>query len=349
MLGLLDIFSKYDRLGMAEYSDIYMKNIKQLHSLSNSDRFLRSHIRSKNLIESEDFIRFSLVFNDLSLFEFSGTKELGIIMLQPEWFRLNFDSPEVSVSMSAEKLQSLGLDVDNPKIIPSYIFPRGEEIDRFTEKVYPFLESGRLIIHPGRALFHASAKSENGGTVYKDIEVSQDSPLQCWEVLEEQPSRPIIISEAPIASNQRALFEITVPYLQGVDFSDLAKIMEDESDLLSALRISIKQVVDQGGSLSDPMEIVRDIIDPKVDSINRRFRSITNTQSFKIAGAAVGTVALAYTSVATFGLSSALAAIGGAGGVGAIGNAYSDYRSQINEVKNDPFYFLWRCKKSMKY
>lgn len=347
MKGLLEIFSNSEHAGIDSYTRLYMDNIKAIHALTTDPKLLKSHINS-SVSTSKDLLRFSLIFNDLSLLTPNNTEQLSMVMLQPEWFQENFGTPGLTIMASIKKLKELGLNPENPEVYPAYVFPHGNEVDHLIDELFPFLESGKLVIQPERALFHPVDTNENGGRNLQDIELSDNLDLNCWEIANEQISRPVKISQSILTPSQNALFDITIPYLNGVEFSDLAKIIEDEGDLISSLRVSIKQVIDNSANLANPTEAARDIIDPRIDSINRRFRSIINTQSFKIAGAAIGTVALAYTSVATAGLTSALATIGGAGGVGALGKAYSDYREKINEVKGDPFYFLWRCKTSKK-
>jgi hypothetical protein len=295
-------------------------------------------------------LKFSLVFNDLSLFTWTGGKELEMIMLQPKWFKDHFGTQGASITISSDRLQELGLNPDNPQIIPGFIFPSGDFADRIAKKLQPFIESGKLLIQPERSLFYLEKElNEKGGRNWKAIGVSQFSPLVNWEIVEEQVSRPIPISfDSNDHLNQTSMFEITIPYLDGVDFQDLSKILEDEGDLVSGLRSSIKQAIEECGDAPDPHIVARDVVDPKVDALNRKFKSIVNSHAFRVAGAAVGTVVLAYTAVATSGLSCAIATVFGSGGLGLLGKEYSVYREKINELKNDPHYFLWRCKNAAK-
>jgi hypothetical protein len=202
------------------------------------------------------------------------------------------------------------------------------------------------LIQPDRALFYlTNEKTDDGGRQWHGLNVSQFSPLEDWEIVEEQVSRPIPISfESNDHLDQSAMFEITIPYLEGVSFDDLSKILDDEGDLVSGVRQSIKQAISECGDYVDPRIVVKDIIDPKVDALNRKFKSTINSHAFRIAGAAVGTVALAYTAVTTAGISSAVATVCGSGGLGLLGNEFSSYREKINSLKDDPHYFLWRCK-----
>jgi len=188
-------------------------------------------------------------------------------------------------------------------------------------------------------------KEEDGSRKFNTLDVSQFSSLESWEMTDESNSRPVSLKYDNINNlDQNALFQITIPYLEGVDFNELAKILEDEEDLLSSFRYSIKQAILETKDTNDILTVRRDIIDPKVDALNRKFKSITNAHRFKIAGAAVGTVAMAYTAISTAGISSSIATVFGGGGFGLLGKEYSNHQEKTNELKDNPYYFLWRCK-----
>lgn len=350
MSELFRILSSACEGGMDEYRKKYLSSIKDVFPVITAPSLLRSHIRTAEREVAESLLRFSLVFNELSLFTLVGGKNLSVILLQPEWFNINFGIPGASLTISIDRLQELGLEPDNPKISPAFIFPSGDYADEIIVKLRPFIESGKLLIQPERSLFYEKNElNEKGGRDLAAIATTQFSPLDDWEIVDEQLARPIPMSfDNNDHLNQELMFEITIPYLDGVGFHDLSKILDDEGDLVSGLRSSIKQAIEQCGDAPDPRIVARDIIDPKVDALNRRFKSIVNSHAFRVAGAGVGTVVLAYTAVATSGLSSAIATACGSGGFGLLGREYSAYRDKLNELKNDPHYFLWRCKNVAK-
>lgn len=346
-----DIFKKLscgNNVGIADYMKTYMSNIKDIFPIITNPRILKSHIKSKDLSSIESLLRFSLVFNDLSLVTCNGGKELAMSWLQQKWFEDNFGVKSVSISISIEKMKELGIDLNNTSINPAFIFPSGGDSDLMVNELQPFIEREKLLIQPSRSLF-AFKEKDNGERAWESINVNQFSPIEQWEIIDEAESRPIPIQfNSNDHRNQNTLFEITIPYLEGVSYSDLAKILDDEDDLISGLRSSIKEAIDELSDDADPNIIVRDVVDPKIDMLNRKLKSTINSHVFKVAGAAVGTVVLAYTSVATSGVSSAIATVCGSGGIGLLGKEYSSYRTQINKLKDDPFYFLWKCKKLSK-
>ncbi|WP_444941081.1 hypothetical protein ACJJI3_00200 [Microbulbifer sp. ZKSA004] len=337
-------------LGIRAYSKEYLSSVRDVYPIIANPNLLRSHIKTEDFGGCESLLKFSLVFNDLSLLTINGTNEIVFNMMKPKWFEEHFGVKGASVEISADLLKELGGDPEKLSITPSFIFPLGESIDKMLNELSSFMERGRLLMQPARTLLYLeNEKNDKGGQNWKALSVSQFSSLEKWEIIDEKSSRPIPISfDSNDHLDQQSMFEITIPYLEGVSFNDLEKILDDEGDLISGVRQSIKQAISECGNGVDPRLIAKDIIDPKVDALNRKFNSIINSHVFRIAGASVGTVVLAYTAVATSGISSSLATICGSTGFGLLGKEYSSYKEKVNALKYDPYYFLWRCKKVQK-
>ncbi|MBT3022839.1 MAG: hypothetical protein KUF77_00335 [Candidatus Thiodiazotropha sp. (ex Lucina aurantia)] len=335
---------------MIAYQNAYMDAIKEILPIVADQRALKSYIREQDIDKAESQLRFSLVFNDLSLLNWVGSNKLGMIWLQSDWFDRQFGVKDTKITTTREKLAELGIDPEGTNIVPAFVFPGGERADAMASELSPFVESGRLLIQPDRNLFYLKEElTEDGSRQWHGINASPFSPLDNWEIVDEKASRPIPIkSNQPLVRDEKQLFDVTIPYLEGVSFGDLAKILEDEGDLISGLRASIKQAISEYGNETDAHSLVNDLVDPKVDAINRKFKLLVNSHAFRVAGACVGTVVLGYTAVATSGISSAIATICGSGGVGLLGREYSSYREKVNVLKEDPYYFLWRCKQLSK-
>lgn len=351
MEKLFHNLSKTCDSGVSAYSKEYLNAIKNIFSTVSNPNLLKSHIKTNNFSDSESLLRFSLVFNDLSLLTMNGSNKLNIIMLQQQWFKDNFESNNTTITVSTNLLNDLGINLTQTQILPGLIFPDGNSVDNILKELSPFIERGKLLIQPDRSLFYLKDElTEEGNKQWHGLNVNQFSALNDWEILEEQESRPIPISYGNTDHlNQKSMFEITIPYLEGISFKELAKILDDEGDLVSGVRQSIKQAIEECGSDDvDPRIIIKDIIDPKVDALNRKFKSTVNSRAFRIAGAGVGTVVLAYTAASTMGLPSAAATLFGSGGLGLLGREYSDYKDHINTIKDDPYYFFWRCKNIQK-
>ena len=350
MNKLFTDLSKQSRSGISQYSRRYLSGVKEALAASTNPHTLKGFVRGKEYAAVDNVLKFSLVFNDLSILTLPPGNQLSLTYCLPQWFKENFGVEGCSVVISIEKAEELGIEPDKPDMLPTFLFPQGEDTDKYLASLEPLIASERLLIQPERILLVPEKElNKTGNRKWSTLDVSRHSPWDNWQILEEEKNRPLVIEyETDDTADQKTLFEVSIPYLDGVSFLDLSKILEDESDLLSSLRSSIKSTIEEAPESKDPRSIAKDLIDPKIDAINRKFRSIVNTHSFRIAGASLGSVVMAYSAVATSGLSSAIATICGGGGIGLLGKEYSMYKEKINTVKEDPYYFLWKCKKAKK-
>ncbi len=334
--------------GMKEYINTYTSNIKDILPLSANASILKSNIKTNDLSDAESLLRFSLVFNDLTFLTCISKNNI-CMPLKKEWFEDNFGSSDIKINVSVEENKKLGINTKNPIFYPSFIHSEGNEIDLLASKLRPFIESGKILLQPDRAILLLTKDGNPGDRTWRAINTNQTSSIMQWDILDGAHSSPIPLEfKTNDQKNTETIFEITIPYLEGINFTDLSKILEDEQDLVSSLRVSILQAINEIDGKVDANIVAKDIIDPKIDMLNRKFKLAVNSHAFNVAGAAIGTVALAYTSVATSGISSALTTIAGAGGVGMLSKEYSKYKERVNTLKEDPFYFLWKCKKHNK-
>ena len=81
MKNILGKLSSSCRAGLDEYSNSYIKHLHDIYPTIVNPRLLKSHIKTDDLVAGESLLRFSLVFNDLSLFTPAGGKEMAVIML----------------------------------------------------------------------------------------------------------------------------------------------------------------------------------------------------------------------------------------------------------------------------
>lgn len=326
-----------------EYQSVFMENISDVLAVTGSPKSLKSLVRGTSLQSVDERMRFSLVFNDLTILNVLSASELSIVILKPEWFHERFGSP-ATLTVSHEKLHELGIDPHAPKLSPGFMFPGGKEGDDLVRSLEPLISSKRLILQPSRTVMFQTKGDKKASFATHDV--SQFSSLENWQLTEETASPPVPITQHNENDQEKKFFEITVPYLTNISFRKFSKILLNEHDLISSLRVAIKTAVDSTPHEKNIDELVRDVVDPKIDMINRRFRSIVNSHSLQIAGTAVGTVVLAYTAASTGGLTATLATIAGSGGIGLLGKEYASYRKSLREIADDPFYFLWRCKEN---
>ena len=190
MIELFKHLSSKSSDGIDSYRNEYLASVKEIFPVITNPNLLKSHIKTKEYEHAESMLRFSLVFNDLSLFTWTGGKELAMIWLQPKWFEDHFGSPGAAITTNVERLQELGINPENPEICPAFIFPRGDFADEVTRNLRPFIESGKLLIQPERLLFCLKKElNDEGGKNWESIGVLQFSPMENWEIVERVRSR----------------------------------------------------------------------------------------------------------------------------------------------------------------
>ncbi|MBD1547545.1 hypothetical protein HK439_14855 [Labrenzia aggregata] len=126
--------------------------------------------------------------------------------------------------------------------------------------------------------------------------------------------------------------------------ADLCKILDDEHDHLSAARTALKSIVDSTPE-KDTEEAINDILRPKLDNLERKFRAIARAHRMRQAGVMVGTAAMALASYMSGGILQAASAVAGASGVGVFAKQEADRIERIEDFKSDPHYLLWRLRR----
>ena len=135
----------------------------------------------------------------------------------------------------------------------------------------------------------------------------------------------------------------TLPYLEGLSFEQLSEILDAENDSLAEFRKSVRDMlVAVRKELSKFNDILNDMVHPATDKIERKFRSITNIHRLKVAGVTVGTVTLGLAALTSVGIGAALASVSGVSGLGLITKEYADHLKEKADLKEMPFYLLWR-------
>lgn len=321
-----------------------------INSLLKNPQNLKAEIRATEFDIAHDFISFSAIFNDISVVSIKAKNLMLMHCLTGEWFKRNLGVDYITVYIPHKKLEELSLDINNIKTSFGFALRNDRAMDIFINEIEPLIASGRVIIRPEKfLLLKKKEKNEKGGDNWEALSADPYSPFDLWRVEKKEEGKVIPIRfVTQEQSVERELFEISIPFISGITYSDLNKIISDEFDLISSLRSSLKQLILESKKSKEIKEILKDLVEPNIDRVNRKLKSIKNIHRLKIAGATIGTVALAYASIKSLGLAQAITSVAGAGGVGLIGNKYSEYRAKIEEVKENPYYFLWRCKKINK-
>ena len=349
-----EVYSKATTPGV-DFTREYIKLVPTIRESVSSFHGVKTDFQCNFSPESIADLKTSLIFSDFtSVYPIGGDSV--------SWALYEKDSPyspkTVSVSRDfAEQL--LGLN-NRPIIKPGYVCRTDTQIKDFLRQIEPLAKSGRLMVRPVPMVMGLQKTPENlyanqGGTIaqvgrmWGMVPVDPESPAEHWlahDVKEKQNAIPL--KEGKYDSQlEMKLCSFTMPYIEGVSFAQLSKILDDERDCLAEFRNSVRKVINEVQEDSaKAADIVNDIVRPATDKIERRFKDISNRHRVKLAGAYVGTVILSLLALNSSGIAASLISMLGTSGLGLIAKEHSDYLKEKAELKEMPFYLLWRLQHS---
>jgi hypothetical protein len=259
----------------------------------------------------------------------------------------------------AEQLYSLN---NRPVIRPGHVCRNDAQIKDFLRQVEPLAEAGRLMVRPvpmvmGLQKVPDGMHVKQGGEIvpvgrmWGVHPVDPNSPAEHWlalDVKEKQDAIPMKEGE-PDQKHETKICSFVMPYIEGVSFAQLSKVLDAEADCLAEFRSSVRKVIGEvREDTSKATDIVNDVVRPATDKIERRFKSISKIHRLKLAGACVSTATISLLALTSTGVGASLASLLGASGLGLIAKERSDFLKDKAELKEMPFYLLWRIKRSTK-
>jgi hypothetical protein len=216
---------------------------------------------------------------------------------------------------------------------------------KFIKELRPLVERGVIVPRPNRIIMYVKRILEDGKRHWEIVEASPIKPDQ-WDISNSEDLRPekkATLELSPVSENEKRVCEIVTPYVENISMADLCLILEDEADILREFRSDIRTLLQEaakGGR--DAREIAQDIVGPRVNKLERRFKSIARMTKLRLSGITVGTAALSLVSLIDTGLGAAFTAVAGAAGLGAFTKEYSAGLEQLDTLKSDPTYLLWK-------
>lgn len=291
--------------------------------------------------KAQDDLKVSLVLSDFtSVFPEAG-KEPRLIIAAKE----NSYFPK-NVTLSQDFIEKLSHKEGKPVVNTGYIYRTDEQAQEFIRQVELLVQSGRLMIRPTPIVLGLERElTPQGNRSWQAIPVEPNSPGDTWFAQDnsgEQNAIPLKEGEHTPQLEEKVT-SFTLPYLEGVSFEQLSRILDDENDSLAEFRKGVREMLE--GVRKEPAkstDILNDLVRPATEKIERKFKSITNIHRLKVAGVTLGTAALGLTALTTAGVGAALAGVLGASGLGLITKEYADHLKEKAELKEMPFYLLWR-------
>jgi hypothetical protein len=253
-----------------------------------------------------------------------------------------------SFTASDKIISSILHENAEPIMQAGFIVPSDEKVKKILQEIEPLIEIEKALYSNPRVLIGLTDKKEDdGGKVWKVFDVEPSSPTGDWLAMEDSGkinSLPINFNTSCI-QNKNELFDVTIPYLKGVTFKDLALILKDNEDILCQFRLNLSKTIEYAKSDGKSIEEMKnDIIRPEIDKISKEFKSTKNIHKLKVSGITVSTVTLGLLSYSSTGLSQIIGGFLGTGGLGLLIKQEAEFQKEISELQNNPFYLMWKFK-----
>lgn len=301
----------------------------------------------KNFKTELDFIRFSVVFSDL-------TNIFPVINIPTEKI-FNFSILEESktVTIPLNIYNSLLKD-NNQKPILNLLFynRRMPELKELLTELEPLIEKELVLFHNTKFVAGLKGVDENTNSKrWGMFDVAPTSDAGKWLVMEnavQRDSLPINFYRKDYTDNTE-LFNVTVPYLKGIPMQELAEVLSDNADLLSSFRKNLKALVDQSKKDKKTLdELKQDIIRPEVDKISAKFKKVQENHRLKTIGTVFGTMCIGLVSLTTTGISQMLSGLLGSTGMGVFAKNEIDFKTEMAKLEELPLFLMWKLKNEKK-
>jgi hypothetical protein len=341
------------------FVDYYLEDQQSIIDELSRSSYLNTDFTHQNPETTKDWLKFSLIFSDITFLNLGLGVGGTLVNAHPLVEGITIP-PSIAISKKIKtKFEKGQFGVAYAGVKKG--LPASDELLSTFRTLEPCINSGTIILRPERVVVVPVKEQKHvehkDGTftphliTYKIFQIDPNSPIQNWMLINEklrQRSLPIQSGDM-VPSYEAQLFKISLPYLDGIEFSTLAKIIDDEQDHLTSLRAALKRSISEVPKNKNLVsEISNDVISPEISKINRRFKTITQTHSLRIAGACVSTAALSLVALTNEGWIAAIATFLGAGGIGLIANEYSEYIKSKAEETDNPYYLFWRLKSSKR-
>lgn len=216
--------------------------------------------------------------------------------------------------------------------------------DEVCSAIEPLTAAGRLLVRPDPALFLYTHEGDRF-----DVRVDRNLPCHLPLAKKIRSAQEAIPMQRTLrfAADQQQLVCLALPLLSNVSFKTYARILDDEDDVIASLRAEIKQLVTAARQQDAALEErYADVVKPAIDRVARRFRTIQKMHSLRATGAVVTTTAISLTALTGTGVAASIAAFLGPAGLGLVAKEVADFLKAHTELREMPFYLLWRLQKA---
>lgn len=322
-VGLKEI----EERNLGDYAKKYLNRIEEISNHIKQNDGIKTHVNLHSVIDSDDVLRASLVLSDLTTLSIGGGDAKFIISHATRKFQIPIDLAKEHNLSPESKEVSFG------------VFQCDDDYSKnLCKDILPFFKQNSLILRPEALIIFKKAEKQ-----WHCLPVVTAGNDDIWIVKKSKQ----LDGEFPITLNTNSSipFDLVIPYLKGLSWSDFHGILCDSTDTIVSLRKSLKKAIINIKNFDEKIlqEIRMDTIEPELATLERQFKKATTIHGLKMAGASVGAIALSLSAIVSSGSMATVSGLLGAGGLGLLTKEYADYKGKLLELKDNPYYLFWRA------
>lgn len=344
---LINILRESSSQSVTDFINSYLDHEKEILNDINTFHGIKSELYVQDINSVIDISKYLSIYADLtSVFLMPDKVKTHIIHYydpgDPHFINRKITFPLEELDGMIPKMHEL---------LPAYTTQNEIDFKIAYKRFKPLLERGKFLIRPIRTIMLSKpALSPTGpvdGTIFY---ANSDTPNDDWHIKRLNEKDSYVVNNGLDLQQAKALYEITLPYISNVSIENLSKIIEDETDLLSTFRATLKElmkssVIDNKASIA---EIRNDKIRPQIETINRKFKKLINVHRLAV-GSSVTAVTLTLVAITTgFGAdfqSLFNPYIAGGLGVGILASEIN-FQNEEEKLKDFPYFLLWKISKA---
>jgi hypothetical protein len=237
----------------------------------------------------------------------------------------------------------------NAHLLACYAHSNSEDMRTAATRYSPLIDVNKAMLRPVRSLWVDTNHivNEKKGVIYY---VHGNTDPSHWTIKDSFLRDALPIDSYLSGPEAQTMFDLTIPYFKNTDLSNLSKVLVEETDSLGSFRKELKKIVlDLDASSTSLKEIQQDVLRPQLEQINRKFQHHKNVHSLKVlGGVGMFTLSLVKIVVPQSLVSEFVGSILGSSGLSTIFISELKYQSEINKLRDNPYFLLWKINKKKK-
>ncbi|MDG4877415.1 hypothetical protein P9273_20155 [Mesorhizobium sp. WSM4935] len=329
--------------GLLKY---YVKNYKQISESISQHPGLKADVKLIADDHYYDRIRFASLMNDFTTLALPPAGEMILRLPQKGKDIKEFIGSEIKFSIETKNPDKYVARDGKANAIPVFAMPSDRKARETVEAIAPLIMRGRAIVRPQRCIISLEGELPSGNKAWNMVEIDQTSPHDLWRARDFSDQSMPIVDRSSNDDSEVNLYNITLPFLSGINFSDLATLLDEEEHHLAKTRVALRDVVEEARKAGrDLTSVVNDILRPEIDSLTLKLKAASKSRYLKQGAATLGMVTMGLTAIFTGGLPQVAAAVAGAGGGGLLAKEIAEGIEKKAALESGPFYLVWRLRK----